>query len=333
MTVPQPGAGRPPQQRQQSTAQPAGESGRIGRPHDLSAGQLGFQRRGRVPWLAPKLLAATAIRAGLAQNFGAYLDKRELQSGLPARVYQHHSDGDLWFDYVADLGDGFDATYSIAWLLAQSQLQLTSPDGAEHTLPRGEVLVMGGDQVYPTPDWRQYENRCSGPYHAAMPKPDAEPPSLYALPGNHDWYDGLTAFLRLFGRSEPIGGWRTQQTRSYFALELPHDWWLFAIDAQFDAYLDEPQLEYFLNIATRLSADSRLIICAARPTWTYGKEAPHQYDTLDYFIRRIVDPTGATVALMLAGDAHHYARYQQATVTAPAPSAAGAATAPAAGAG
>jgi hypothetical protein len=28
-------------------------------------------------------------------------------------------DGEMWFDYVADLGDGFDATYAIAWLLAR----------------------------------------------------------------------------------------------------------------------------------------------------------------------------------------------------------------------
>ncbi len=48
---------------------------------------------------------------------------------------------------------------------------------------------------------------------------------MLALAGNHDWYDGLTTFLRLFCVGRPIGGWRTEQTRSYFAARLPHDWW------------------------------------------------------------------------------------------------------------
>src|SRR6266545_5688626 len=133
------------------------------RPRDLSPQQLGFTRQRPVPWLKPQLLANTAVRAGLAQMFGAYLDKRELQGALGSAVYQHEADGDLWLDYVADLGDGFDATYSVAWLLAQHRLTLADPEGGQHVLPRGQVLVMGGDEVYPTADWRQYEDRAKGP--------------------------------------------------------------------------------------------------------------------------------------------------------------------------
>jgi hypothetical protein len=82
---------------------------------------------------------------------------------------------------------------------------------------------MGGDQVYPTPSTEGYEDRLKGPYIAALPCPPhgVPRPTLYALPGNHDWYDGLTAFLRLFVRvkTDNIGGWRTEQSRSYFAVE------------------------------------------------------------------------------------------------------------------
>ena len=64
-----------------------------------------------------------------------------------------------------------------------------------------------------------------GPLHggAAVPAGGRARPSLYAVPGNHDWYDGLTAFLRLFARQRDatIGGWRTRQSRSYFAVRLP----------------------------------------------------------------------------------------------------------------
>ena len=288
------------------------------RPSDLSPQELGFTPQRPVPWLRPQLLGNTAVRAGLAQMFGAYLDKRELQGALGSEVYRHETDADLWLDYVADIGDGFDATYSVAWLLAQERLTLADPQGGQHVLPRGRVLVMGGDEVYPTADWRQYENRAKGPYRAALPEAGDAPPTLYALPGNHDWYDGLTAFLRLFGKREPFGGWQTRQSRSYFALQLPRRWWLFAIDAQFGAYLDEPQLTYFHQAAEQLRPGDQVIVCPPRPTWVYASEAPHEYDTVDYFIRKVITPTGATVPLMISGDAHHYARYQASAIPVPA---------------
>jgi len=55
---------------------------------------------------------------------------------------------------VADLGDGFNATYSVAYLLAQPQLE-----AGGRVLPRGQVLLMGGDQVYPVANGDGYENR------------------------------------------------------------------------------------------------------------------------------------------------------------------------------
>ena len=71
-----------------------------------------------------------------------------------------------------------------------------------------------------------------------------------ALPGNHDWYDSLVAFQKLFfthifnGRTF-AGGWRTRQKRSYFALKLPHKWWLVGVDLQLSHNIDVPQLRYF----------------------------------------------------------------------------------------
>jgi hypothetical protein len=279
------------------------------RPTELDPQQLGYTPRNPVPWLSPVLLAGTAVRVVLAGLFGAYLDKRELQNVLPAAVYDERpTDSDeLWLDYAADLGDGFDATYTIAYLLAQPEL---SVDG--WALPRGRVLLMGGDEVYPTASGRQYEDRFKGPYRSALPAPPPGPrPTLYALPGNHDWYDGLTAFLRLFARVDEgrIGGWRTKQHRSYFAIRLPHRWWWFAIDAQYGAYLDDPQLRYFRAAAAYLRPGDRVIVCSPSPSWVQSSFAPHAYDTVDYFLRKIIAPTGAEVRLMLSGDMHHYARY------------------------
>ncbi|HEY2668868.1 MAG TPA: metallophosphoesterase [Rugosimonospora sp.] len=279
------------------------------RPRTFDPKELGFRPQPPVGWLQPVQLSGTALRVILSQLFGAYLDKRELQNTLPARVYDEGADRDeLWFDFVADLGDGFDPTYSIAYLLAQPSLTV---DG--HELPRGKVLMMGGDEVYPTASTGAYEDRTKGPYKAALPcASGAEQPQLYALPGNHDWYDGLTAFLRLFAKNEAdsIGGWVNAQARSYFAISLPHRWWLLAIDTQFGAYLDDPQLRYFRDVAARLDADDRLILCSSTPGWVEAVDDPGAYDAIDYFIRTVVEPTGAQVKLMLSGDLHHYARYE-----------------------
>jgi hypothetical protein len=281
------------------------------RPTGLHPEQLGFTPRRAVPWLSPVLLSGTAVRVLLAELFGAYLDKRELQGALPAEINLEQpggADGELWLDYAADTGDGFNATYSMAYLLGCPGLIV---DG--HALPRGEVLVLGGDQVYPTASGQQYEDRFKGPFRAALPQEPADGPRprLYAVPGNHDWYDGLTAFLRLFVRRHDaeIGGWETRQRRSYFAIELPHRWWLLGLDVQPGAYIDDPQLRYFGAVAERMRPGDKVIICPPAPSWVEAVDDRHAYDSVDYFIRSVIRPTGADVRLMLSGDLHHYARY------------------------
>ncbi|MBO4207604.1 metallophosphoesterase, partial [Micromonospora echinofusca] len=121
---------------QESPATPVAVSS--ARPRSLDPRELGFTPRRPVPWLAPFLLISTGIRTVLAMLFGAYLDKRELQHTFATDVpKQVGPDGGLWLDYVADLGDGFNATYSVAYLLAQREI---TADG--HRLPRAQTVVM-----------------------------------------------------------------------------------------------------------------------------------------------------------------------------------------------
>ena len=277
------------------------------RPHDTSEKELGFRPQQAVRWLNPKVLISTGVQSLVAEIFGSYADKRELQGGLSAQVYDHADDDELWLDFVADLGDGFDATYSIASLLAAPSLDLDGPT------PRGKLLVMGGDQVYPAASTSAYEDRSKGVYRAALPVVTEDAPTLFALPGNHDWYDGLTSFLRVFAQRRPFGGWQTEQTRSYFALRLPQGWWLYAIDTQFDDYVDAPQLEYFRGAASELREGDSIILCTSTPAWVdagTGADAKG-YDTIEFFQREVVRPRGATVRVMLTGDKHHYVRYAE----------------------
>jgi len=265
-----------------------------------------------VRWLEPAVLADAALRVIVSAAFGAYADKRELQafSDVPPS-YTYDEDEPLWLDFVADLGDGFDATYAVACLLGRERLELSDGQGGQHDLPRGRVLVMGGDQVYPAATRQEYENRFRGPYGAAFPwAPPSEAPHLFAIPGNHDWYDGLTNFLRFFCSQRDIGGWKTRQRRSYFALRLPHRWWLLALDIQLDTYIDEPQLTYFAGAG--LQSGDRVILVTGKPSWVKVRPElePDSYKNLRYFTERVVAPTGAEVRLTLTGDLHHYYRYE-----------------------
>jgi hypothetical protein len=266
-----------------------------------------------VAWFDPVQLAATGLQAAVSGIFGAYSDKREIQAALApdAKVIRDYAALDeLWIDYVADLGDGFAPTYTVAHMLAQPRLTIHG-DGETWETERGRILLLGGDQVYPTANRTEYENRMMGPYRAALPGvvPEEAAPHLYAIPGNHDWYDGLTSFIRMFCQEHWIGGWRTRQTRSYFALELPRRWWLWAIDIQFDVYIDDTQLSYFRNARTLLQPGDRVVLMTGKPSWTKGMRDDPSYKNLAYFEDEMLKGTGATLAVVVSGDLHHYARY------------------------
>ena len=263
-------------------------------------------------WLRPGLLLHVSKRAVVSALLGEYNDKRELMGTIRADGHLDLSGpGELWFDYVADTGDGYPATHAVASLLARPALEVALRDGSGAVaLPRGRLLVMGGDECYPAASVDSYEDRLIGPYRAALPEVPGEAPYLQAVPGNHDWYDGLTAFMRTFCQGRWIGGWRSRQARSYFATKLSDGWWLWGIDIQFDTYLDEAQLTYFRALAEHLGEGDAVVLCSAKPSWVSATDQdPEAYATLDFFERTVIRPRGATVRLALSGDRHHYARY------------------------
>src|SRR5690349_13179434 len=231
------------------------------RPRPNSDVELGFTRRKAVRWFSPPTLARAAAKVVLAAAFGDYLDKREMEHTLRAEVLTAGAGADdVWIDFIADTADGFDQTYSVAWCASQSTIAPVGPDGQTRSLPRAQLIVFGGDEVYPYATPKEYEDRFSGPYLAALPwtEPDAarpeEPhPRMLAIPGNHDWYDGLTWFMRLFAQASWIGGRELEQTRSDFAVDLPGPFWLWGIDIQSDNYVDAAQIEYFHAAAKRMA--------------------------------------------------------------------------------
>ena len=126
-------------------------------------------------WLEPKLLVLIAVQVALSTKFAEFFDRRDAQAHLPepTRPDADHGSGrvpgrlvggaasagrwslaegvwgfdftgadELWLDYVADSGDGFDATTTIASVVARDVLHLPEPAGGagrRGSMRRGRV--------------------------------------------------------------------------------------------------------------------------------------------------------------------------------------------------
>jgi hypothetical protein len=287
-----------------------------------------------VRWYNPKLLGRIGVRTVISSVFGQYADQRLIQAATDQvteeelfsrydysdpsaedarRRLKVDENGVFWIDYVADTGDGFESTYTMAYLLAKESVNV--PRAGE--LMAGDILIMGGDECYPQATREEYKKRLQLPYGWAFNVPAPER-KLFALPGNHDWYDGLAAFDSLFcaardklsGRNaNRIGGWQPQQHRSYWAIKLPHNWWIWGADIQFSKYLDSSQVNYFATIASRMGPSDKLILCLAEPAWMLAEQQGQDEEENFFKITAIARARGVRVCAVVAGDWHHYARY------------------------
>jgi len=80
-----------------------------------------------VKWYDPLMLVQTSIRVVISTVFGQFADRREAIAAANAIEAQpfdatfdyasRSPDGDFWFDFLADTGDGWDSTFAMAQLL------------------------------------------------------------------------------------------------------------------------------------------------------------------------------------------------------------------------
>ncbi|MFS7972654.1 putative calcineurin-like phosphoesterase domain, ApaH type, metallo-dependent phosphatase [Helianthus anomalus] len=244
-------------------------------------------------------------------------------------LYDHFSErGDFWFDFMADTGDGGNSSYSVARLLAQPSLQAKNYD---HSLPRGDLLLIGGDLAYPNPSDYTYKKRFIRPFKYALPwpswykkesitvnKPELpmgvsdlkqyDGPQCFVIPGNHDWLDGLQTFMRYICQKSWLGGWLMPQKKSYFALQLPKGWWVFGLDVALHNDIDGHQFNFFSEIIhEKVKKNDSVIIMTHAPNWILdsywndetGKNVSHL----------ICDHLKGRCKLRIAGDLHHYMRH------------------------
>ncbi|KSV76044.1 hypothetical protein N185_16480 [Sinorhizobium sp. GW3] len=325
----------------------------------VESNRVNIDRPAAVGWFSLRLLAATGIRALVNSLIGAQTGRRELLAALdngpsskvPFSKKEEKSETceAVWVDYVADIGDGFNATHSVAWLIGRDYLffkepgepvaqpALEKPDAepaadsgppGSTALPRADLLIFGGDQVYPYATQTNYQSRTYQPYYAARPWGSPDPQaseeeggrSLFAIPGNHDWYDGLISFVRLFCQSNPkrwIGALYVQQPRSYFSYKLPHGWWIWGVDVASEDDIDPPQLAYFKAQALQMDPDDRVVLCTAKPAWVDCIDQRDANGNLEPLpeawsklatIAKLANKGG--VPVFLSGDLHHYTRHE-----------------------
>ncbi|KAK7202193.1 Metallo-dependent phosphatase-like domain-containing protein [Novymonas esmeraldas] len=134
-------------------------------------------------------------------------------------------------------------------------------------------------------------------------------PLLFAIPGNHDWFDGLTTFRKYILERTWIGGWLMPQRSSFFVLRLPHNWFVLCGDTGNTQDIDAAQRNYFLDVIERyMDVHSCVVLAAHEPGWLLDAmerdDKPRQPE-----LNRVVEVLGTRLRLRLAGDVHHYSRH------------------------
>jgi 3',5'-cyclic AMP phosphodiesterase CpdA len=146
--------------------------------------------RPKFSWLRPSILWS-ARNDPLVRMLGDPTDEQRRQWVAAQR--ERRGTDDLTIDR-SDLGESFSC------LIAGDTGEGTPPQYAvvPGLLKIGEgtsFLVALSDVIYPIGDVNDYVDKFARPY-GAYPAP------IYAVPGNHDWYDGLGGFMRIFCGAE-----------------------------------------------------------------------------------------------------------------------------------
>ena len=306
-----------------------------------------------VGWLLGQQLLAGLKWIALYASYGEKLDARDWMRAEVVPRFKEEKGDEFWFDYIADSGDGQKAVYNIAYL-CQGDLWLPQAGGQPddgivslkavdngYRLPRGQFLLVGGDTAYHIADYETLADRFRKPFNWAYKDRSSagETPSrtyIYGVPGNHDYYDALDGFNRQFlkpiapptaaGSSGTISlydqleleGFDREQKASYVALELPHDWKLWALDVQ-DGNLDKRQQAFFLETCTAGVAPKKLIVATPEPVTQFGKHTGPDAEIVRAYRNLGLEPAflkqnngglaGDRCRLDISGDVHHYARY------------------------
>ena len=252
---------------------------------------------------------------------------------------------DVYIDFVADTGDDVEVSRAMAELVA-SEYELPAADGQGTAIvPRGDILLFGGDTAYPVATSTEIEARLLRPWNEVFAdRYDGKTRALLGIAGNHDWFDGLDGFARMFRarsgplekerasaapgaekpvqhfvswmeafamgkhivkrRALPLVGYEPVQRASYFALALCPGIDLWGVDRQL-RQINFQQRRFFWDRRSAAPSHSLLLILPD-PLYLYLKPSPIGAEMLQGLD---LDPAFDPM-LCLAGDVHHYERWK-----------------------
>jgi hypothetical protein len=240
-------------------------------------------------------------------------------------IISEHADlEEVSFVVVGDTGEGDASQYAVVRPL----------------LARGrdtDFMVVCSDVIYPAGDAEDYDAKFYAPYEG-YPRP------IYALPGNHDWYDGLIGFMHhlcgadvsalpdtekrtwsprewlrrrlwrrpakrspeeLPARRRTEAGRRSGQRSPYFAIQTG-PLLIVGIDTGMDGSIDREQGEWLRKISRDI--DKPKLLLTGKPIYVDNEhhEGPIEGGgTVDEIVRA---PEHGYVAA-IGGDIHNYQRY------------------------
>lgn len=161
----------------------------------------------RFSWLSPRTLwrsrnnVLAALSGDPTENARAAWVHAQKQEDDSDFTIARDDLGDFSFMVIGDTGEGDRSQYSVVPAF------LKASEGTE-------FAVIASDVVYPDGDINEYVGKFFVPF-SDYPRP------IYAIPGNHDWLDGLVGFMRHFcGAAPPTEKFRPPRRAKWSRLAL-----------------------------------------------------------------------------------------------------------------
>ena len=282
----------------------------------------------RLSWLSPKPLWQSrndriARLLGDPTNDSRRAWMEQLGHGETAALTVDRSrpDGATSFLVLGDTGEGDDSQRAVVPVLL---------DRAAGT----DFMFICSDVIYPAGGAEEYGSKFFEPYSGY-----AEP--IYAIPGNHDWYDDCSGFMRWFcgaeeARSKQRPGlspkqllrrvlWRrtrssdlaevarmaqlrppSGQPASYFAIDTG-PLLLVGIDTGITGELDRDQGEWLKRISSE--SPKPKILITGKPIYVDGEHRAGAIEGSRETVDGIVKARAHNYIAAIGGDIHNYQRY------------------------
>jgi len=241
-------------------------------------------------------------------------------SGASDLTVDRSNGGSTSFLVVGDTGEGDESQFAaVPPLLSQA-------DGTD-------FMFICSDVIYPAGGVEEYEDKFFWPYREY-------PGDIYAVPGNHDWYDDCAAFMHWFCGAEsppPRASqgfsprqllrrllWRRPsppnpdrlaametfdipgQPGSYFAIDTG-PLLLVGIDTGITGEVDSQQAAWLKEVSSR--SPKPKILFTGKPLYVDGEHRPGRIENSDETVDQIVTATKHNYIAAIGGDIHNYQRY------------------------